>query len=114
MDTVKSLTNIANVISKSGKIAQYFKHSIVTPEYKSGDKTNETHYRPNTLINYISKVLEKNMQSSFIWLTFDLFEWSFYPSRDMILDVTIVLLVHMDVTKVFFLDLTKAVDTVPH
>lgn len=48
-----------NLIVRTGMVPSQFKTSVVTPIYKSGDKTDISNFRPISSINNFSKILEK-------------------------------------------------------
>ena len=53
------LTSIINTSIVTGIFPTTWKHAIVTPLYKSGDKSDISNYRPISLLPVFSKILEK-------------------------------------------------------
>ncbi len=53
------LTSIINTSITTGIFPTQWKHAIVTPLFKNGDKTNTSNYRPISLLPIFSKILEK-------------------------------------------------------
>lgn len=51
-------TYICNLSITSGKFPRHFKSANIVPIYKSGDKNNPSNYRPISLLNVLTKVLE--------------------------------------------------------
>ena len=122
---LKPLAHIINLIFRTGIVPEYFKTSIVVPIYKSGDKNQITNYRPISLINNFSKILEKALKERLI---------NFLNSCNILSDKQYAFLENMStndamcqlVTEItnqlnegrkamaVFLDLAKAFDTVPH
>lgn len=56
------LLHIFNQSFSQGIVPDELKIAIITPIHKSGDKTSISNYRPISLLNSISKVLEKAMK----------------------------------------------------
>jgi hypothetical protein len=55
----KPLTHIVNLILRTGIYPDKLKFSVVTPVFKSGDRTDVHNYRPIALTPTFSKVIEK-------------------------------------------------------
>ena len=55
------LTHIFNLSFSTGKIPHELKVSLVTPVYKADDNKQRTKYRPISVLNCLSKILEKLM-----------------------------------------------------
>ena len=58
-DILEPLTYVINLSLKQGKIPKELKVAKIIPLFKKGDKHQTTNYRPISLLNVISKVLEK-------------------------------------------------------
>ena len=121
----KPLVYITNLTLDKGKFPQVFKTANVTPIFKDGDKRNPKNYRPISVINTISKILEKltAKQLTTYFETHDILsdgQHGFRPGRgtaDAILELTKCITENLDRNKHcigIFLDLAKAFDTVPH
>ena len=99
------------------------KRSIVTPVFKSGDRTEVNNYRPISVLTSISKVIEKllNVRLMRYLDKYKILSCSQYGFRkglstqDAILDLTSLIVREIDKGKkglAIFLDLKKAFDTV--
>jgi hypothetical protein len=53
------LLHIFNLSFINGIIPQQLKIAKIVPVFKSGDSTNVDNYRPISLSNYFSKIIEK-------------------------------------------------------
>ena len=53
------LTHIFNLSFSTGKMPHELKVSLVTPVYKADDNKQLTNYRPISVLNCFSKILEK-------------------------------------------------------
>lgn len=56
------VTYIANLSFSTGKFPSCLKHAKVTPVFKKGDKMCHANYRPISVLNSFSKILEKLIQ----------------------------------------------------
>ena len=59
----KSLTHIFNLSIRCEQYPKEWKHALVTPIHKGGDKCNATNYRPISILPIISKILERWVHS---------------------------------------------------
>ena len=57
----KPLSYIYNKSIQTGVFPDHLKYGIVTPLYKSGDRSSMSNYRPVSLLLVFSKVLERTM-----------------------------------------------------
>jgi len=62
----KPLTHIINTIFLTGVVPSSFKTSIITPIFKSGNKTEVKNYRPISLINNFAKIFEKSVKERLV------------------------------------------------
>lgn len=60
---VQPLTNIFNASFHSGRFPALFKPTIVVPIHKKGSETDVNNFRPISLLNNFSKILEKIVSS---------------------------------------------------
>ena len=122
---VSPLVHIINLIFKSGIVPEQFKISIVTPIYKSGDKSNIGNYRPISLINNFSKIFEKCLKDrllNFLQINNMLSnnQYGFVGgvgTNDALYQLTKQVTDNLENNEKcigVFLDLAKAFDTVPH
>ena len=58
----KPITSLVNTIFTTGQIPLELKTAVVTPTFKSGDKTKVENYRPLSILPAISKVMEYFMK----------------------------------------------------
>ncbi|UYV83271.1 hypothetical protein LAZ67_23000348, partial [Cordylochernes scorpioides] len=124
--TLTKLKNLFNKIMSTEKYPQLWTNSIVHPIYKSGDKNNPTNYRGIALCSNISKLFTTILRNR-------LNNW--IEKREIILEnqagfrknrsctdhiILLNSLIQLSLRRkrgklyVFFVDLTKAFDTVPH
>ena len=122
---VEPLKHIINLIFSTGCVPQHFKESIITPAYKNGSRTDKSNYRPISVINNLEKIFEKALKSRLddffnINHTISNNQFGFttnYSTNDAIYTLTSAINKNLDENKkciTVFLDLAKAVDTVPH
>ncbi|UYV72418.1 hypothetical protein LAZ67_9003041 [Cordylochernes scorpioides] len=124
--TLTKLKNLFNKIMSTEKYPQLWTNSIVHPIYKSGDKNNPTNYRGIALCSNISKLLTtilRNRLNNWIEKREIILEnqAGFRKNRSctdhiLLLNSLIQLSLRRKRGKlyVFFVDLTKAFDTVRH
>ncbi|UYV76070.1 hypothetical protein LAZ67_13002394 [Cordylochernes scorpioides] len=124
--TLNKLKNLFNKIMSTEKYPQLWTNSIVHPIYKSGDKNNPTNYRGIALCSNISKLFTtilRNRLNNWIEKRVIILEnqAGFRKNRSctdhiILLNSLIQLSLRRKRGKlyVFFVDLTKAFDTVPH
>lgn len=122
---IEPLKYIINLIFKTGIIPKSFKSSIITPVFKSGDKSLINNYRPISTISNFAKLFEKCLKerlAGFLDKNGLLSEnqFGFSPGLSTA-DAMHKLIEHvrskLDSGKrclAVFLDLAKAFDTVPH
>jgi len=60
------LKHIFNLIFRTGIIPPEFKHSIITPILKNGDKSNIKNYRPISNISTFAKIFEKCLKKRLV------------------------------------------------
>lgn len=122
---LKPLVHIINIIFKTGQVPHQFKISVVTPVYKSGNKTLISNYRPISLINNFAKVFEKCLKerlANFLKTNGVLHknQYGFIEgmgTADAMHEVIKEITNNLDKNKKcigVFLDLAKAFDTVNH
>lgn len=56
-----SLSHLCNLSYESDTFSTFFKKSLITPIFKSGDKQLSTNYRPISILHTPSKVLENQL-----------------------------------------------------
>lgn len=124
-DIKKPLTVIINRSLETGEFPSAFKLSVVTPIYKSGDKTDMNNYRPISLISNLAKILEKILKirlSKFI-NKYKLLSPTQYGFREGKSTQDAIQFLTGDIYNALdkgipsiaiFIDLTKAFDTVDH
>lgn len=125
MDLIAPLVHIINLIFNTGIVPEQFKTSIITPIFKTGDKSNIGNYRPISLINNFSKIFEKCLKTRLIKFLY-LNDFISKNQYGFLSGVGTVDALH-ELTKTVtdqlerknkcisvFLDLAKAFDTVPH
>ncbi|KAL1446894.1 hypothetical protein WDU94_006594 [Cyamophila willieti] len=119
------LTHVINLSLEKGVFPNCFKEGIVIPLYKKGDPKRLPNYRPITILNNLSKILEKCVQTrlDFYLTANDILTHKQYGFRkrigteDAILDLTTYLHEQLDKghkTLAVFLDITKAYDSIKH
>ena len=130
------LKNLSKTISESlillfqtflnkGKFPAYWKHCVITPIHKEGDKAAINIYRPINCLCCLSKVFAKLMFNKLyehVKGTFYDTQFGFRPQRSAIIQMLCFLdqlykevdsIAHDEVFG-FYLDFQKAFDTVPH
>lgn len=117
------LVHLCNLSLEQAKFPDLFKTAIVTPIFKTDNKLDISNYRPISLLNILSKILERIVNSRLInyleknKLLTD-YQYGFRKGRstdDAVLDLTSLIHKYVDRgEKVIgvFLDLKKAFDTV--
>ena len=118
-----SLTTLFNYSVMSGVIPDEWKNSNIVPIPKSSNKAQASNYRPISLLSTVSKMLEKHFYN-LIFTHVELFcplspnQWGWRSAGSALLTVTDewhqILEQNAEVGTVFFFDLKKAFDTVPH
>ena len=121
----KPLTILMNRSLAEGSIPSEWKHAIVTPVHKSGDKKDAGNYRPISVLPVFSKILERAvhrmvytyLQNNRLLSTFQSGFRPLHSTTTCLTDVTNTVLHNIDkgeLTGMVFLDLTKAFDTLDH
>ena len=119
------LAHIFNLSLTTGDFPQKLKASKVVPIHKTGDRTNTDNYRPITLVNTFSKILEKIVYQK---LTTHLeqnnliYEHQYGFTKNKSTEHALLHVVNTAAKALndnkycigIFLDLKKAFDTVPH
>ena len=124
-DISKCLTLIINQSLNSGIFPDNLKIAKVTPIYKKGDKQIITNYRPISVLPVISKIFETviHEQLSEYFVTNNLFSPQQYGFRKnsstelAALELLDRLLIQLDSRKIpinFYIDLSKAFDSLRH
>ena len=124
-DISKCLTLIINQSLNSGIFPDKLKIAKVTPIYKKGDKQIITNYRPISVLPVISKIFETviHEQLSEYFVTNNLFSPQQYGFRKnsstelAALELLDRLLIQLDSRKIpinFYIDLSKAFDSLRH
>ena len=60
----KCLTHIFNLSIRCGRYPKDWKHALVTPIHKGGDKCSSSNYRPISILPIVSKILERWVHSA--------------------------------------------------
>lgn len=122
-ELVPIITHLANLCFTKGVFPTALKRSIITPVYKSGDKTEVSNYRPISVLPALSKIVEKLMNSRLInyMNNFNILSSSQFGFRrgrsteDAVIGLSSLISEHLDAGKKcvsVFLDIKKAFDTV--
>ena len=120
-----SLTNLFNVSINSGIFPEDFKLAIISPIYKSGDKTLCDNYRPISVLSSVAKIFEKlitaqlesYLDSNNILAKEQAGFRKRHSTQTSLLSSTNQWFVNMDrgcLSGIVFLDLKKAFDCVDH
>jgi hypothetical protein len=120
---VPLITYLANLCFKHGVFPNYLKQAIVTPVFKSGNRSIASDYRPISVLPAISKILEKLINTRLInYLNkFQILSDNQYGFRqgisteDAVSALSSLIIENVDNNKkciTVFLDLKKAFDTV--
>ena len=119
------LTYVINLSLLQGKFPEKLKYAVITPVFKSGDKTKVKNYRPISILPCFSKIYEKIVYKQlYEHLTLHnlLFEKQFGFQENHSTDHAALLLTEKildsfdknEFTASIFIDLSKAFDTVDH
>ena len=104
-------------------LPQDWRVHLITPIFKSGDKTSVCNYRPISLLCTVSKVLEKliyNKVISFVSVSISPSQFGFRPNHSTTQQLLVFLshlqecLSHNSQADVIDLDFKKSFDSVPH
>lgn len=120
---VPIICHVVNLCFDQGTFPVALKEAIITPVHKGGDKTDVNNYRPISVLNSISKILEKLINTRLIsyFDKFNILSDSQYGFRreksteDAVEALTSLIVKSLDKGKkclAVFLDLKKAFDTV--
>ncbi|KAL7074676.1 hypothetical protein ACQ4LE_006078 [Meloidogyne hapla] len=119
------ITEIFRISLDSGTPPSQWKHSIVTPIYKKGNKHDLNNYRPISLTSTLSRTFERILVSGILQflLTNNLIsehQFGFLPRRSTTLQLLSTLqewyngLLERNSTDCIYIDFRKAFDSVPH
>ena len=119
------IAHIINLSLKSAQIAENFKIAKTTPTFKDGEKSKYTNYRPVSVLQTISKILERCVYNQLICHLeshniLSLQQYGFRKKRHIeIVTVLFLYEIHKaidcgNLTGALFVDLSKAFDTVSH
>ena len=112
------LTYIYNQFIETGIVPDILKVSQISPEYKGGDATDPSNYRPIATLSPFSKVLERLVYNQlYSFIDKHQIVYKGYSTEQAILEITENLKPATDkgqITCGLFLDLSKAFDTVNH
>lgn len=119
------LTNIINISIQHGVFPNDLKLARVIPIYKKNNKTEVGNYRPVSILNVFSKVLErvvhdqlyKYLHEANLFYTFQSGFRESFSTDSCLLHLTDIIRMEMDkgnLTGMILLDLQKAFDTVNH
>lgn len=119
----KPISYLTNLSFEQGVFPEVFKHAIICPVHKSGNKHLPTNYRPISLLSTLSKVVEKIMNKRLIGFMetnklLGLHQFGFrakHSTDEAVLHLTNNIISHIDrgdKCLAVFLDLQKAFDTV--
>uniref|UniRef100_A0A1I8BSL6 Reverse transcriptase domain-containing protein n=1 Tax=Meloidogyne hapla TaxID=6305 RepID=A0A1I8BSL6_MELHA len=119
------ITEIFRVSLDSGTPPSQWKHSIVTPIYKKGNKHDLNNYRPISLTSTLSRTFERILVSGILQFLFtnnliSEHQFGFLPRRSTTLQLLSTLqewyngLLERNPTDCIYIDFRKAFDSVPH
>ena len=119
------LTHLTNLIIKNSLFPDCLKVARVKPLFKKGDKTDQNNYRPISILNSISKIVERVLSfqiRDFLESNNLLTEFQFgfrqnLSTTDAINKIMEKLYTNFDQSKItqgVFLDFSKAFDTIDH
>lgn len=118
-----SLAVIFNVILDSGTVPDQWKQTNVVPIHKKGDKNLVSNYRPISLLNIVSKIMERcvfNYLCDILWPKIHHLQHGFMKGRSC---TSQLIRVYHNISAILdkggqvdivFLDFSKAFDSVPH
>ena len=121
----KPLTHIINLSLKDGEVPQELKESIIVPIFKDGDRQEANNHRPISLLNSISKILEKIVHKQlYDYMTHNNLisdrQYGFQNKASCehaMMDLLATLERNKNrkaITNLTFIDLSKAFDTISH
>ena len=118
-----SLTALFNMSMSTCALPDSWKHAFVVPIHKKGDKCKADNYRPISLLNGVSKIMERlvfNHVYPFVYPMINSAQHGFIKNRSatsQMLDMYSSIGKNLDAgvqTDIIFLDFSKAFDSVPH
>ena len=119
----KPLHHLFLLILSQHYLPQDWRVHLITPIFKSGDKTSVCNYRPISLLCIVSKVLEKliyNKVISFVSVSIFPSQFGLRPNHSTTQQLSVFLshlqecLSHNSQADVIYLDFKKSFDSVPH
>ena len=117
------LTHLFNVCMNTSSIPSQWKHHLIVPVFKSGDRTQVSNYRPISLLSTASKVLERLIYDKiidFIQPQISHSQFGFLrnhsPIHKLLSSTSTIMnaVNNKEQADVLFLDLQKAFDSIPH
>lgn len=119
------IVHIINLIFSTGQVPSSFKFAVVTPVYKTGDKSIINNFRPISVINSTAKIFEKCLKDRLLHFfnqnnILSKTQFGFtngLSTTDAVVELTRQIYNSLDSGNkciAVFLDLAKAFDTVPH
>ena len=120
----KSIKSLFNNIGRLHKVPGSWKHGLVSPIFKDGNKSEVKNYRPVTLLNIISKVFEKLVLKFFaehLLNSIKSCQFGFLPRRSVILQLILslsnifeILSASEEFCFLLLFDFSKASDKIKH
>ena len=120
----KSITSLFSTIKRLKKFPSKWKNGIVTPIFKDGNRSEISNYRPVTLLNIISKILEKLIFRVLMKLFCKLVnssQFGFLPRKSVVIQLLYSLSLiyenlsaNNDLNILILFDFSKAFDKIKH